>query len=132
MTTTPEPPPEAVLIAGMRERPPRQSIRAAATAAGISEGRWRQIEHGVRRFRGTAYPERGPAPTIAKMARAVGAVPEQLAAAGRPDAAAELEALLTVAGPHLTKRQSDALRKLTGKDDPPGKGDPYYISFRSW
>ena len=92
-------------------------MREAAGLARISETRWRQLEHGVRHFRGQAWPERGPAPTIAKMARAVGVTPEQLAAAGRPDAAGELQALLIVAGPMLNRRQRRMLGELAHDDD---------------
>lgn len=71
------------------------SIRQAAMEADISESRWRQIEHGIRMFRGIAYPETdAPAATVARMAFVVGAVPGDLAGAGREDAAGELEALL--------------------------------------
>ena len=111
MTAAPLPPPEALLITELREKPPRMSMRAAAAAARISEARWRQIEHGIRYFRGVPYPEAGPAQTIARMAHAVGATPEQLSAAGREDAAAELEAIArSVEGtPPLTAGQRRGL-----------------------
>lgn len=90
------------------------SIRQAAGHAGISEARWRQIEHGIRYFRGDPYPETGPAQTVAAMARVVGASPAQLIDAGRADAAGELEALVAAVGsmPGLTGRQRD---KLAGR-----------------
>ncbi len=89
----PAPPPEAVLIAGRRESPPRMSMSEAARRAGISDTRWRQIEKGSRPFRGGYYPEAAPAELLARMAQVVGVTAEELAACGRADAAAELAAL---------------------------------------
>jgi hypothetical protein len=89
------PPPEAVLICSLREQAPYQSRKQAAEKAGISDTRWRDIENGYKFVMGTRVPvTNAPAPTVARMARVVGAVPQQLADAGRQDAAAELEALL--------------------------------------
>jgi len=93
MTTDPQPPPEAELIRTARTSPPLVKIRRAADLAGISEGRWRQLENGGWKRRGRWETEVAPADTLARMARAVGVTPAQLTAAGRPDAAAELEAL---------------------------------------
>jgi Helix-turn-helix domain len=90
----PEPPDEAKLIRRLREAPPHMSGHEASRRAGISEARWRQIESGIRWFRGVAYAESGPKKTVAKMAQVVGATPGQLTRAGRPDAAGELKALL--------------------------------------
>lgn len=90
--------------------------------AGISETRWRQIESGVRHFRGQVFPERGPDPTVARMARVVGVTPEQLTARGRPGAAAELEALLLVGANHLTRNQLRRLEKDTRSDDDADEG----------
>ena len=111
MVTDLLPPPEAQLIAEMREKPPRMSMREAARAARISDARWRQIEHGVRYFRGIPYPEIGPAQTIARMAHAVGVTAAQLTEAGRADAAAELEAMAESAehAPPFTGAQRRAL-----------------------
>jgi hypothetical protein len=115
VTTSPQPPPEAQIIAEFRERPPRMSIRAAAAEAGISESRWRQIENGVRMFRGTPYPESGPAQTVAKMAAVVGVTPDQLTHAARPDAAGELEAILAEST-ELTARQKRYLGRKVRRD----------------
>jgi len=118
MTADLLPPPEALLIAGLRERPPRMSMREAARRAQMSDARWRQIEHGVRYFRGVPYPETGPAQAIARMAHAVGATPEQLADAGRPDAAAELEAMAESVehAPPFTGAQRRALAARVRRD----------------
>ena len=93
------------------------SIRQAAGLARMSETRWRQIESGVRHFRGQAFPERGPDPTVARMAAVAGVTPEQLTAAGRPGAAAELAALLLVGANHLTRRQRRRLEEETHAGD---------------
>lgn len=87
------------------------SIKKAAAAAGISDTRWRQIEHGMRQVRGEPVQEIGPSPTVAAMAAVVGATPADLEAAGRPDAAGELAAILEAldgAG-SFTARQKRAL-----------------------
>ncbi|OMC00349.1 hypothetical protein A5733_04355 [Mycobacterium sp. NS-7484] len=86
------PPPEAELIERLRAeiRPPL-SARAAARAAGISEGRWRQIVKGYNKATSDVrVPVIAPAETLARMAKAVGAGPEQLSEVGREDAADEL------------------------------------------
>lgn len=110
------PPPEARLIAVLREKAPRISMRQAAAEAGISPTHWRQIETGVRRFRGESWPETGAAQTIARMALVVDATPEQLREAGRADAAAELEALRAVVGATLSGRQKRRLAERMMRD----------------
>lgn len=114
------PPPEATLIAQLREKPPRMSMSEAARQAGMSLTRWRQLEHGFRTFRGAYYAETGPAQTIARMALVVGATPRQLTDAGRADAAAELEAMAgqvedTTA---FTRRQRSALADRVRREIP--------------
>ena len=118
MTAAAIPPPEAVLIARMRERAPRISMAEAARRSGISPTRWRQIENGFRPFRGVRYPETGPAQTIAKMALAVDVTPAQLREAGRGDAAAELEAMIEDLGNSgiLNGRQATALSARVRRD----------------
>lgn len=112
------PPPEALLITRMREKPPRISMAEAARRSGLSPTRWRQIENGFRPERGTRYPETGPAQTIAKMALAVGATPAQLTEAGRADAAAELEVMIADAegAGILNGRQATALSARVRRD----------------
>lgn len=75
---------------------PKMGVRRAAERAGISEGRWRQITKGYQATGGGHIPVPGPAETLARMAEAVGVLPEQMAAAGRPDVAGEMEALRSV------------------------------------
>jgi hypothetical protein len=92
----PSQPREGALLARARARlTPKMSIRAAASLAGISEGRWRQIESGYTTISAGVYPRvEAPAPTLAKMARAVEVSPAELRNAGRADAAGVLKALL--------------------------------------
>lgn len=95
MTTSPDPlpPPEAQLIHDRREAPPKMSKRQAADRAGMSEGRWRQLEAGGYLRRGRWSDEISPPATLAKMARAVGVTEAELRALGKEEAAAELAAL---------------------------------------
>lgn len=120
MSTAVLPPPEAQLIAGLREKPPRMSMSQAARRAGISPTRWRQLENGFVPIRGTNYPETGPAQTIARMALVVGATPQQLTDAGRADAAAELEAMAEQVEHTgaFTSRQRAGLAQRVRRDAP--------------
>lgn len=72
----------------------RLSAREAAGRAGISEGRWRQIVNGYQSAGGQRIPVTAPAVTLAHMARAVDLKPEDLAEAGRDDAADVLADIL--------------------------------------
>lgn len=82
----PQPPPEAVLIRLVREA---QGIKIpeAARRAGISKGRWSQVELGYETRSGIVKPVKASAGVIAHMADAVHLPPERLEAEGeRPDA----------------------------------------------
>ncbi len=119
--SAPEAPPEALLIRQLRDLPPRMSRYEAAAIAGISESRWRMIETGVRWFRGEPLAEPpAPAQTVARMAWAVGATPDQLTQAGRKDAAAELEAIAAQVEQTgaFTGRQAKALAKRVRSGKP--------------
>lgn len=136
MTAKPTPMPEGELIRSALTRT-GLSARKAAEKAGISEGRWRQIVNGYQVVtKGTYVPVRGPADTLAVMAQTVDIQPEQLAEAGRPDAAEELKKLreaMTVAPgrPPADERwdgelvgPSDVLRedeRLYWRDEPRGR-----------
>jgi len=87
MADRPEPPAWGVLLAAaLREA--CMSAREAARRAGISEGRWRQIAGGYQVVSPGVYAHvRGPAATLARMAKVAGVTPDQLTAAGRDDAA---------------------------------------------
>lgn len=91
MSARPPKPPEIQLIEDHRRA--AMSVRNAASLAGLSESRWRQLEAGGREVRGTWLAEEPPARTLARMAWAVGVKPAELREAGRPDAAGVLEEL---------------------------------------
>lgn len=70
------------------------SVRAAAKAAHLSEGRWRQIAKGYQRVtKDVVAPVNAPPTTLAKMAHVVGVSSEQLRVVGAEDVAAELRKL---------------------------------------
>lgn len=71
------------------------SARRAARDAAVSEGWWRQIENGYTSVGGQPAAIKGADDTLARMARVAGVTPEQLRAAGRPQAA---DVLLTLIG----------------------------------
>jgi hypothetical protein len=107
MSKRPEPSPEGQLITAALKRS-RLSAREAARRAELSEVRWRQIASGFQTVSGQQIPVRGPADTVARMAKAVGLLPQQLAEVGRGDAADELKALLgETAGPEESSPGDD-------------------------
>ncbi|HEY9371000.1 hypothetical protein [Streptomyces sp.] len=87
MSQRPDPPPEGTLLKAALTKS-GLSARSAAAAAGISEGRWRQIVSGYQTISAGVYaPVRGPKETVARMANVVGLSPALLEEAGRSDAA---------------------------------------------
>jgi hypothetical protein len=86
------PPPEADLIRLRREAAlPPMSRRQAAARAGISPSQWSDVERGRKRAGpGIVIPVLATAETLAKMAAAIGVCADELAAAGREDAAGQL------------------------------------------
>ncbi len=94
MSVHPESPAEARLIRQRREAlVPDVSRRQAAVKAGISPSQWSDVERGHKKAgSGVVVPVRGTAETLARMARAVGVSADDLAAAGREDAARQLRA----------------------------------------
>lgn len=94
LVSTPTQRPEGDLLERLRNgMQPALSARAAAKAAGLSPSRWTQIVRGYKQETGgIRVPVRAPADTLARMARVVGATPEQLRGVGRADAADEMEA----------------------------------------
>ncbi|MBB3035567.1 helix-turn-helix domain-containing protein [Hoyosella altamirensis] len=88
-------PAEARLIRRTRAAQiPKLSIRRAAELAGISEGRWRQIESGFQWVRaGDKARVDAPPETLARMASVLGISARELKEAGRSDAASFLMAL---------------------------------------
>jgi len=88
-----DPPPEAGLIHRRRREAsgPPLSRRQAAARARISPSQWSDVERGSKRAGpGIVIPVRATAETLAKMAAAVGVSADELTAAGRDDAAAQL------------------------------------------
>jgi len=92
LSVHPEAPPEAALIRQRREAAiPEMSRRQAAAKAGISPSQWSDVERGHKRAGpGVVVPVQATADTLARMARVVGASADNLAAAGREDAARQL------------------------------------------
>jgi transcriptional regulator with XRE-family HTH domain len=88
----PAPPPEAALIRRRRETLTLpMSRRQAAAQAGISPSQWSDVERGSKRAgTGVTVPVQATARTLAMMANAIGVTADELAAAGREDAAREL------------------------------------------
>lgn len=126
----PEPPPEAQLIARLREAMvPHLSMREAARRAGMSPALWNQNEQGYRKpAPGVVLGWKATDDKLAAMALVVGATPEQLREAGRDDAARALEKLISraprevtqmidaVNEAKLTDRQKKALIELIRRD----------------
>jgi transcriptional regulator with XRE-family HTH domain len=93
-----EPTPEGELLEQARKLK-GLSQRKAASMAGISDGRWRQIVNGGYFATTDNWVSTvGPEDTLARMARSVGVTADQLRAVGRDDAA---DLLLTVKGMEL-------------------------------
>lgn len=88
-------PPEAMVIRQRREAAiPEMSRRQAAAKAGISPSQWSDVERGHKKAgSGVVVPVQATADTLARMARAIGAGADELAAAGREDAARQLRTL---------------------------------------
>lgn len=95
MNRLPEPPAYGLLIEDAREKL-GLSVREAARRAGISDAWWRYVVRGYQNLSGGGYGQmRGPADTVAAMARVVELSPERLESEGqRPDAAAKLRKIL--------------------------------------
>jgi transcriptional regulator with XRE-family HTH domain len=95
MSTKIAPPAEAELIRQRREAAsPAMSRRQAAAKAGISPSQWSDVERGHKMGGGgVIVPVQATAETLARMARVVSASADDLAAAGREDAADQLRTL---------------------------------------
>lgn len=95
--STPEPPPEAVLIRVVRQAA-RISVTSAARAAGVSKPWWSMIEAGYQSRQGVHHPIAAKPDVLARMAWAIGLPPDRLAEV-RPDAIPVLEEILRQQGP---------------------------------
>lgn len=88
-----EPSPAARLIE-TRRLAQGVSMRKAAAAAELSEGRWRQIAKGYQQAaRGMRVPVNTTPETLARMAAAVNVEPDEMERAGHPDVADLLRAM---------------------------------------
>lgn len=127
MEERPKQRPEGKLIAAALKRS-GTSQREAARRADMSENRWRAIMHGYQNVgTGTYVPVRGPADTVARMAQVVGVTPEQLAEAGREDAAEELRTLPPLEEPKteptVTELDERVRRLESAKEPTPTEAD---------
>ena len=129
----PVPPVEAELIRQRREAmDPGMSRRQAAAKTGISPSHWSDVERGHKKAgTGVVVPIRATAKTLARMARVVGVSADDLAAAGRRDAArqfrdveherglrqriAAVPGLGTLTGPPLPDVADEELLPLVGR-----------------
>src|SRR5262249_21315130 len=92
---SPQQPAEARLIRARRiAQTPRLSMRRAAHLAGIAPQSWANVENGSKTLgAGLVVSHEGSADMIARMASVVGITPDELTAAGRPDAAEILQVI---------------------------------------
>lgn len=89
------------------------SQNKAATLAGMSGTRWRQIVTGIASGgKGIQIPVHGNAETLARMARAVGVTPEQLSAVDREDAARELRRLPPLDGDNSEPTLGEVVERM--------------------
>jgi hypothetical protein len=111
VTTSPQPPPEAQLIARLRQAHiPHLSMREAARRAGMSASLWTQYEQGYRKVTAAVtIPIEATDDKLAAMALVVGGAPEQLRQAGRDKAAIILQKLID-AGPDEHSQMAEAVR----------------------
>ena len=99
LNMSPDVPPEAEVIRLAREAMDMTAQSAAEASRahdgkGVSAAYWRDVERGYGGRRGQRVTTRASARALAAMARVVGIVPPQLAAADREDAARVLEEIL--------------------------------------
>jgi len=114
----PPPPPEADLIRQRREAA-FLSMRQAALGAGVSPTAWAEVEAGRKKVApGVEVAKRGTPKILAAMARRLSITPDELARAGRDDAAAYLAAILRTveSAPELTGRQRSRLTSRIIRD----------------
>lgn len=110
--TTPQAPPEARLIARLREEMvPPVSMREAARRAGFSVATWSQNEQGYRKVTSlVTVPITATDEKLARMALVVGATPAQLRETGR-DGAARMLQKLADAGPDPRTQMAEKIRQ---------------------
>lgn len=102
-----EPTPGAALIE-QRRKELQISARDAARAAGMSDGRWRQIAKGYQQVTADVRaPVAAPPATLARMARVVGVSADELERAGEAPAARALREMASDASPGPLASASD-------------------------
>lgn len=124
--------PEGALIGKAIDASPSLSRRGVAEAIGMSEARVRQIINGYASAgRGQTVQVIAPAATLARLAAAVGVSAEALTAAGRPDAANEMQEQRKAAHGRGVILDSDsyeralaAMEAWIGDSDPDGEVHP--------
>ena len=109
-------PAEGRLIdAALKAAVPKLSMRRAAEAAGMSDGRWRQIVKGYQGTGSGRIPVVAPADTLARMALVVGVTPDELDGAGRSDAAESLRHVLATSEHPDTELSQVSTDRLLGE-----------------
>ena len=85
----------ALIEDALKHLRPKLSQRKAAARAGMTDSWWRQMVNGATTINGKAVQVNAPPETLARMARAVEIIPDDIRAVGRPDVA---DALLRLIG----------------------------------
>lgn len=131
--------PEGRLIEQALKRAPKKSMRKLADEVGLSEGRVRQIVNGYQSHgEGQVIGIVGPADTVARMALAAGVTVEEMRAAGRPDAAEEMNPLrgvgITEEGDLWLSSHEEELTELAAWLEEPeeGRGAPPTRALVLW
>ncbi len=129
-------PPEAALIERLRKGLGKKNgaVSRVAKASGISEGRWRQLAKGYQQANpSTRLRAIAPADTLARMAQTVGATPDELRVANRPDAADALERMTRTPASTPTLRAERMAELREGEPDVPLETPKYAeVAELSW
>lgn len=105
-----------------------RSVRQLAPLAGISDARWRHIVKGYQPTGGGRWNEaKAPAQTLARMAYLLGIDPDELDAAGRPDAAQALAGVQAARERHPQPPTPATISPAAG----PASGDEIDMVYRS-
>lgn len=117
MTITTRPPEGRLLEQLRKSHRPRLSMRKAADRAGLSEGRWRQIENGYQTVTaGQQIAVRAPAETLAHLVHALGGNRDQLADVGREDAAVEFDEIAPIEDRPLPPGVADSPERVAKRE----------------
>jgi len=116
-TAQPPQPPVMRLIKERRERLGMSIRGAAEQAEPFSEARWRQLENGGRKFRGTWIAETAPVSTLARMALAVRLAPKDIEPFS-PPAAEIMMTTIEQRKAENAQHADDAARMVEALNDP--------------